>query len=168
MKIIIDTREQAPLTFKHKEVKEAVKGMLKVGDYAVMFGDDVFPVHFERKSLNDLYGTLSQGYTRFRKEIDRAKEMNVRLIIIVEGSLTRVLHGVGYSQRTPESIVYQIFTIYARHGVETVFCNNRDEVAEYITQFFLAHYKQYQEKLIKQGDGNDRKKPEVQTDSLPA
>lgn len=148
MKIIVDTREQSRLEFKHKSISEVIIKGLNVGDYAALFSDGFKPpMVFERKSISDLYGTLSQGYDRFKKEIDRAKEQNIQLIIIVEGSLSRILMGSGFSQRTPESLVYQIFTIWVRYGVQTIFCKDREDVAEYITQFYIAHEKEYLDKI---------------------
>lgn len=148
MKIIIDSREQLPLVFKHKSIKDTVKKGLVVGDYGAIFEDGFEPpMYFERKSIADLYGTLSQGYDRFKREFERAKEKNLQLIIIVEKNLTNVLDGVPYSQRTPESIVYQIFTIFARYGIQTIFCKDRNDATEYITQFYIAHEKEYLDKV---------------------
>lgn len=146
MKILIDTREQKPLVFNHKFITSVeVKG-LNVGDYGAMSSEFLHPVVFERKSINDLYGTLSQGYERFKKEIERAKEQNTKIIIIVEGSLKRILMGTAFSKRTPESIIYQLFTIRVRYDVETVFCSDRLEMSEFITQFYIAHHKEYLDK----------------------
>ncbi len=148
MKLIIDTREQRPLVFNHKLITEVeVKG-LPFGDYGAMSSDYQHPVVFERKSINDLYGTLSQGYERFKREIERAKEQNYRIIIIVEGSLKRILMGTAFSNRTPESIIYQLFTIRVRYDVETVFCPTREDMSEFITQFYIAHEKEYLDKII--------------------
>lgn len=150
MKIIVDTREQAPLVFKHNSISGTLTETLNVGDYGVLFDDEYrLPIHFERKSMGDLYGTLSQGYDRFKKEMQRAKESNVQLIIIVENSLTRVLQGNAYSMRTPQSLIYQVFTIYARYGIQTVFCGSREESAEYITQFYIAHEKEHLDRKFK-------------------
>lgn len=140
MKIIVDSREQKPLEFKHEVIREC----LPVGDYCVRFDDGTSPkVIFERKSKNDLFGTLSQGYVRFKCEIERAKEIETKLIIIVEGTLRSVLRGCSHSQRTPISIVYQLFTLRVRYNIETVFCTDREEMADYISHFYLAHEKEY-------------------------
>lgn len=148
MRIIQDTREQLPLVFKHKSIKEVIIKGLPVGDYgAITECGFQFPIVFERKSIPDLYGTLSKGYERFKKEIERAKENNLQLIIIVEGNLSKVLTGTNYSMRTPESLVYQIFTIYVRYGIQTIFCRDRDDVSEYISQFYIAHQKEYLDKM---------------------
>lgn len=146
MILLIDTREQSPLDFQ--KAKETKRICLNIGDYgACFYGEDHIPVVFERKSISDLYGTLSAGYDRFRREIQRAKEKEIRLIIIVEGTLSQVLKGYKHSKRSPISIVYQLFTLRARHSVETVFCKDREEMAEYIFQFYTAHYKEWQDKV---------------------
>lgn len=155
MKIIIDTREQNRLKFKHKSITEVLIQGLNTGDYAAVFSDNFKPpMVFERKNISDLYGTLSKGYDRFKREIERAKEQNLQLIIIVEGSLSRILLGTSYSQRTPESLVYQIFTIWVRYGVQTVFCKDADDVAEYITQFYIAHEKEYLDRIKNEAHNN--------------
>ena len=75
MKILIDTREKNPLTFSHKLVSETIIATLNAGDYCAQWENgDLAHTVFERKTINDLYGTLSNGYERFRKEIERVKE----------------------------------------------------------------------------------------------
>lgn len=147
MRIIIDTREQKSLVFNHKQIKSVERFCLSVGDYACIVDGCQLPIHFERKSIPDLYGTLSAGYERFKKEIFRAKSENIQLIIIIEGTLTKVLKGARYSMRTPESLVYQLFTISTRYNIPIVFCKDPEEVAEYITQFFISHKNEYLDKL---------------------
>lgn len=145
MIILIDSREQLALEFP--KAKETRNVCLKVGDYSACFYEDhQISIVFERKSIADLYGTLSAGYERFRREIDRAKKNNIRLIIIVEGTLSKVLKGYCHSSRNAISIVYQLFTLRARHNIETVFCKDREEMSEYISQFYIAHFKEWQDK----------------------
>ena len=140
MEIIIDTREQKPLEFTVPTIREC----LPCGDYRAKFSDgSLSEVVFERKSINDLFSTLSSGYPRFKREIELSHELRISIIIIVEGSLRRILRGCSHSQRTPISIVYQLFTIRLRHNVETVFCQDRDEMSEYITHYFLAEEREH-------------------------
>ena len=144
MEIIIDTREQKPLEFTVPTIREC----LPCGDYRAKFSDgSLSEVVFERKSINDLYGTLSAGYERFKKELGRASEAGIHVIIIVERSLRRVLRGCNNSQRTPISIVYQLFTIRIRYGIETVFSQDRDEMSTYITNYYLAEERHHNDKL---------------------
>lgn len=139
MKIIADTREQKVLEFTHPYITEIKREKLDVGDYGVEFNDGhIPPVFFERKSLEDLVGSLSKGYKRFRKEIIRAKESNVLLVILIECSITKVLKGIEQSQRSGDEILQQLFTITIRHKVPFFCLNNREEMSRFITEAYLA------------------------------
>lgn len=139
MKIIIDTREQLELEFKHPYVTEIIHHKLNIGDYAVEFSDGfVPPIRFERKSIGDLFGTMSKGYSRFKKELVRAQKNDVFVIIIVECVLNTILKGIKHSARDGGSVVKQLFTLMIRHHVPFVCCKNRKEMSEYITRFFIA------------------------------
>lgn len=96
------------------------------------------PISIERKSLSDLVGTLSKGYKRFKKEIIRAKENNIQLIILIECSMTKILKGIEESYRSGDEILQQLFTISVRHKIPFHCCNNREESARWITEKFLA------------------------------
>ena len=110
-----------------------------MGDYSVRYNDGYIPpVVFERKSLGDLFGSLGKGYKRFKKEILRAKEDKVLLIIIIEGSLSKVLAGVDRCQRSGDEVCQQLFTLMVKHFVPFVCCNSRQEVSRFITEFYLA------------------------------
>ena len=58
MKIIIDSREQAPFTFGDYDC-EAVSGSLPTGDYSLAHLEHQIAI--ERKSLSDLVGCLFCG-----------------------------------------------------------------------------------------------------------
>ena len=80
MVIVIDTREQRPWSFPpNVQIKFAA---LKSGDYAIE-GDEHFSI--ERKSADDFVGTLSKGYHRFIRELNRMEKANFcAKVIIVE------------------------------------------------------------------------------------
>lgn len=77
MKIITDTREQLPYW-------TTTKKKLGVGDYTTSKLENVF--HIERKSLQDLYGTLVQGNGRFKYELFRAAYHSIIIEVYVEGT----------------------------------------------------------------------------------
>ena len=88
--IIVDTREQSPFAFP-PESATTRRGTLKAGDYALA-GDDRFAI--ERKSLDDFLGTLSSGWDRFQRELDRMQEAGfVARVVVVEGTMQDVLAG---------------------------------------------------------------------------
>ena len=151
MKILVDTREQNPLRF---ELCRQLTGIdvhsLAVGDYACQFKDGhIPPVFFERKSLGDLFGTMGKGYPKFKREMIKANEQEITLILIIENPLTDVLNGHAYSTMEGISVVRKLFTLWCKHGLKPVFCKNRREMAEYIKQFYIAVGKEYLRRLGK-------------------
>lgn len=141
MTIIQDSREQTP--FKFIDINVEVK-KLDVGDYSCVLSDGfVVPVVFERKSVCDLYGTLSSGYDRFKNEIIRSQDLGLRMILIIEGTLTKVSKGIKHSKRDPESLLAQTFTLFCKYGIIPVFCKDAEEAAKYITLFYQAYEKKY-------------------------
>lgn len=144
MKIIIDTREQRPLEFNHAYISETIKRKCEVGDYGCQLEDGhETPIYFERKSIEDLFGTLSAGYKRFKKEILRAKENRYLLILILEGTLSKVIKGVDNSQRSGDEVCQQLFTLLTRYHLPFVCCKDREEMQRWIIEFYLAYGREY-------------------------
>lgn len=77
-KILIDTREQQPLKFKNSEIHK-----LDVGDYSVSSSDYDY-TYVDRKSFGDFCSTVTVGYSRFCKELDRCRELGCYLFIVSE------------------------------------------------------------------------------------
>ena len=139
MIVLVDTREQLPLQFSHPYVEGVEKTTLAVGDYAVRYKDGHIPgIIFERKSIPDLFGSLSSGYKRFRKEINKAQESNTELIIIIEGTTQDILKGTKYSQVTGVKILRTLLSIYENYHVGHIFFRNREEMSIYIAEKFCA------------------------------
>ncbi len=138
MTVLVDTREQMALPFGGGVLTR--RATLPFGDYAYEMEDGTMPpLFFERKSIPDLFGTLSRGYERFRRMLRKAAEAEVRVVIIVEGSLRKINKGYARSQRTGPSIVRQLFTLRAVYGVDLVFCQDRAEAAAYVVHCFDAY-----------------------------
>ena len=82
--IVIDTREQIPWSFP--PYVPTMIGTLKNGDYALQ-GDTQFSI--ERKSAGDFLGTISSGWGRFCRELNRMDAAGYSIkVIIVEGDLS--------------------------------------------------------------------------------
>ena len=85
MKIFIDTREQQPLVFKNQANMK-----LDFGDYTAS-GEYYDYTYVDRKSGNDFIGTLSLGnLNRFKRELQRAKDLNSYVYVVVESSLQKL------------------------------------------------------------------------------
>lgn len=83
--IIIDNREQKELRLSCA----TEHGTLKVGDYGLK--DSTDNIFVERKSLNDMVSTLSSGYERFQREIERAIQLDSYIVIMVEEDINSAL-----------------------------------------------------------------------------
>jgi len=137
--IIQDSRERKPLIFSHPYIEGVKIEKLIVGDYHVEYKDKFRPnIIFERKSQNDAVQTLTQNYRRYRKEILRAIENKILLVMIIECSLTKFIKGIPESQRSGEEMLSQLFTISLKYKIPFVFCNTRQEAIRFITEVYLA------------------------------
>ena len=88
MKIVIDTREQAPWHFP-PEFAETRRGTLICGDYA-LDGDDRFAI--ERKTIDDFTSTITVHWKRFQRELERMKTAKFAArCIIVETDLREII-----------------------------------------------------------------------------
>lgn len=132
MDIIVDTREQKPL-WKHPV---AIRYKLLCGDYSTMLLRESFCI--ERKSLADLYGTLTKGHVRFRNELIRAQANGITLIIVVEGTLKQFINKQwpGGSRRltSGEALGKIVNTVQNRYGVPVRWCGSRGGAKKLINQ----------------------------------
>ena len=136
MQILIDTREQAPFTFKGYDVAPET-ATLPVGDYSLPGFQDRAAV--ERKSLNDLIGCLmGKDRERFERELARGRHYDL-FAGVVEASLADVSQARYRSDMKPQAALQSIITFQVRYRIPFVWAGNRTG-AEYMTYSFLAKY----------------------------
>lgn len=138
--ILCDTREQNELQFD-KKIK-VVKSALNFGDYSTS------SAHFnnlfiERKSLNDAVNTLSKGYDRFRRELDRSREFEARAVILCEENFNNIF-SIGYTphtkkiKATPDFILHRMREIMNDYSnTQFLFVDGRKEAAEILVKLLL-------------------------------
>lgn len=143
MRLKIDTREQLPLEFNDGIFNEIVREGLPVGDYWLELDGKEVPLAFERKGLGDLFGTMTQGYDRFKREMERAKEFGLSLILLIEGSMRQVGKGYQHSQFDGNSMLKKLAMLRVRYDLEYHFFNDRREMARYIEEIFSAVARNY-------------------------
>jgi hypothetical protein len=85
--ILIDTREQLPLSFKNSQKKK-----LDFGDYTTS-GEDYDYTYIDRKSVDDFKSTFTINEKRFRDELRRAKQFNSFIFVVVDGTREDLEHG---------------------------------------------------------------------------
>lgn len=137
MTIFIDTREQLPINqvARPRTWVSYVKRTLSVGDYTTDKLLKKFVI--ERKSPQDLYGTLTKGHRRFRKELGRAEKANILLVIYVECKprtfYNKKYVGAGYQQEVSGDTLKKIIhTMNLRYELEFVWCKDRKDTANKI------------------------------------
>lgn len=101
------------------------------------------PIAFERKNLADCFGTMTSGYERFRKEIEKAKKNNFSLILLIEGSIRDVAKGYEYSQFSGDSMLKKLAMLRVRYDLEYHFFNDRREMSRFIEEIFMAVKRNY-------------------------
>src|SRR5580704_7639874 len=94
--VIVDTREQAPWGFTGMElgrklvVVKKERRALNTGDYSIVGIEN--KVCIERKSADDLVGSVCGGHARLQREHERMAEM-----VVAGGSACLIVEGC-YSQ----------------------------------------------------------------------
>jgi len=143
--IVQDTREQLELDFSGIEGIEGIEKMtLSYGDYTAIVHGRPVPIVFERKGFSDLWGTMTSGYDRFKKEMKRAKADNMKLILIIEGTYSDVWNGFDKSAYDGQSMLKKLATLYAKYDLEYVFCESRRVMARRIADTFYAVERNYE------------------------
>ena len=137
LNITIDTREQTPWHFP-EWVADTQIGTLHTGDYAIS-GDAGFAV--ERKSLSDFCGTVSSGWERFFREIDRMRDWPAKVVIVEadfeslvfneeDGELVGPKHE--HYRLTPQFMMKRIAEL-TMLGVAVVFAGDREKACALAT-----------------------------------
>jgi ERCC4-type nuclease len=142
LKVYVDTREQLPLKFNIPSESRA----LKFGDYALNDKSLTCNCYVERKTLADFISTISvMNYDRFCREIERAKEDDAQLIVLVEESLSNALsfpflpHISKKIKATPEYIFHKVRGLIQKYDhVQFLFVDGRKEAVRVIEKIFFS------------------------------
>lgn len=141
MGIIItqDSREQNPLDWSGIDGIDKIEvAGLAFGDYSAIIGGKVVPWVAERKNINDLFGTLGAGHDRFKRELERARQANFKLVMMIEGTYTDVWGGCEHSKMEGPTILKILATMYVKYDLEYHFCESRRVMARRIVDTFSA------------------------------
>lgn len=109
--IVFDTRENAPFSFRGIRcdadhagkvwVIPTVRATLQSGDYSIVGFES--QISIERKSHEDLYGTLSRDHERFVRELERLRTYAYSEVV-VEASYAKILTPPANSRVSPKAI----------------------------------------------------------------
>lgn len=134
-KILVDTREQSPLTFTTPT--EVIK--LDFGDYTSEKRD----LYIERKSLVDFIGSFGTGYERLSREFQRAMVEDKRIVVLVEEKLDNVLNFNKIQwikskvKASPDFIFHNVReAMQSFSNLQFLFVNGREEAARVAYRLF--------------------------------
>lgn len=142
--VLVDSREQLPLFTNPVDGVDKVEVIgLPFGDYTAMIMDAnghgrQIPVCFDRKGLGDLFSTMTHGYDRFKRVMERAKANSHKLILITEGTYSEVLAGYSHSEFSGEAMVKKLATLSVKYDLEWWPCESRQVMEQRIVDTFLA------------------------------
>src|SRR5574344_2648176 len=123
MRVIVDSREQAPFSFAHEKYGVTVAvGALTVGDYSLAGLEDKVAV--ERKSLPDLVMCLGRERERFERELQRGAALDA-FCVVCEGSWLDLSRGDYRSQLNPHAACQSVAAFMARYRVPFMFAGSR-------------------------------------------
>jgi len=141
MKILVDTREQLPYWEEHRKT-------LIVGDYTTEKLFNRF--HIERKSLMDLYGTLTIGNQRFKAELFRAAYHSISIVVYVEGSyedsINKKFPKGNERKFTTEGLKRLISTFEKKYFLTFHWHKNRLDAKKQVEKRLMDEEKKYSKK----------------------
>lgn len=131
--IIEDTRNQVKKhELKHyywdKIGQKYIRSKLYVGDYARLDNQTVC-IDTKKDLLEVANNICGKSHERFRDELIRAQESNIKLIILVESSWNKET-AWGWSSRYTKvkgsTLMKAIISMEKKYGVEFVFCTKKE------------------------------------------
>lgn len=129
MKVLVDSREQKPYSFKESETVT-----LETGDYTLQEVDTAI----ERKTKSDFLQSITQERERFERECRRADDFEKPMIILVEAPREDFEKGVYHSAAHPNAVIGTIETWEECYNIEFVFENGRRKANQRATAILKA------------------------------
>lgn len=125
MRVVVDTREQAPYDFAGASCYAGTvveQGSLSTGDYSLKGLEHLCAV--ERKSLPDFVACLGRERDRFVKELERGRGMEC-FAVVIEGDFASLAHHDYRGQLDAHSACQSVASFVARLRVPVLFAGSR-------------------------------------------
>ncbi len=134
--VIVDTREQRPLTFP-SEAFATERKTLVTGDYSIAGYEDRFCI--ERKGIGDAVQTVIGQWQRFVKELNRMACLDIA-IIVIEANVSDVMEHRYDGEANPESVMGRFASITLDYNIPVMWWGPRTICESRVHQFMrLAH-----------------------------
>ena len=132
--VIVDTREGNPFTFQSLPnwIGGILRGTLRTGDYTIQGMEALLSL--ERKSLEDLVGTLMHRRNQFLNECEQMQQYLYR-VILVEASYEEINSPYGpplgeYSAAHPNGVSGSLDAVEARYGIPVIYTSSNRALSE--------------------------------------
>lgn len=135
--LVIDTREQQPFAFSAPGVR-TIRRALATGDYSVEGLEERVAV--ERKTLDDLVGSLIRSRERFLREVRRLEAIEARCIA-VEASWNDIAERRYTGGIHPRAVFGAVLSLIVDHGVPVYFLSNRQIACRFTEDFLLRFHR---------------------------
>ncbi|MFR4003115.1 MAG: ERCC4 domain-containing protein [Romboutsia timonensis] len=160
-KILVDSREKENKhivdKFKTNNIDIDNIGLV-IGDYRIQSGTYIPPITIERKgSLDELIGNLldkdkdNEGNNRFIRELNRARDSQTRIILLIEDKdfYVKLLTGDYRSNVNPKAIRGMVMSLEAKYPNLSIVGVDKSTSASYI-HTTLYYYLRQKMKEVKQ------------------
>lgn len=160
-KILVDSREKENKhivdKFKTNNIDIDNIGLV-IGDYRIQSGTYIPPITIERKgSLDELIGNLldkdkdNEGNNRFIRELNRARDSQTRIILLIEDKdfYVKLLTGDYRSNVNPKAIRGMVMSLEAKYPNLSIVGVDKSTSASY-THTTLYYYLRQKMKEVKQ------------------
>jgi len=136
--LIVDTREQDALFKKPAKGLVMVRDTIPVGDYSVRGFESEVVV--ERKSINDLYGSLFGDWEREYKKLVKIAGYK-RKWLVIEGLESEVLQFQQFSTVHPNSMRGRLISIQMRLGIPVYYAETRKDAERFVLDVLIKYYR---------------------------
>lgn len=134
MQIYVDTRQkEGKHNTKHNQMEmlgcELIHKKLDVGDYMKVDNDKV--TIDTKQDLTEVYGNIINDKSRFMREVKRAFENHIKLIVLIEqGGQIKSFADVSkwnpkYGTVNAKTLQNRMYQIHIAYGVDFLFCDKR-------------------------------------------
>lgn len=162
-KILVDSREKENKhivdKFKTNNIDIDNIGLV-IGDYRIQSGTYIPPITIERKgSLDELIGNLldkdkdNEGNNRFIRELNRARDSQTRIILLIEDKdfYVKLLTGDYRSNVNPKAIRGMVMSLEAKYPNLSIVGVDKSTSASYIHTTLYYHLRQRMKEVKQYG-----------------
>jgi len=146
MVVCVDTGEQNPLFLGKRPIKDLMlvrKNLKPYGsDYSILGMEDI--VGIERKSHEDLLGSLGSGRDRFMKSLEKLSKCRWKYLLI-EVPFIEVISPHEHSGLHPRAAFQSLISIGVRYNIDIMYCDNRTQATWRLLHQLVKIYNVYKE-----------------------